>query len=361
MQAMICELCGGNDFAKQDGFFVCQHCGTKYSIEEAKKLFVEVTGNVKVDNKEKLNNYYTLARRARDNNNAPDAAKYYDLIRAENPDDWEASFFSVYYQAMQSRIMTVKAYTDMLINATVTSTSIAAVKLDQSQAISAINLMLLYVNVFSESVFETCEKGYNDSWPNVSSEYTEAHITRIYNLYTKLVYLGNGCYNAFRDKPALQKLCIIPYKEAIKIGSNFDIVWKKRNPNVSQYEVLKEVFDSIPKVKEFEPSYVAPYFPSTQQTNNTGSKGGCYVATAVYGSYDCPEVWTLRRFRDEMLAETWYGRAFIRIYYALSPTLVKWFGKKIWFKNLWKPTLDKMVLKFNKAGLKDTPYQDKQW
>src|SRR5699024_12626084 len=24
------------------------------------------------------------------------------------------------------------------------------------------------------------------------------------------------------------------------------------------------------------------------------SSGGCYVATAVYGSYDCPEVWTLR-------------------------------------------------------------------
>ena len=40
---------------------------------------------------------------------------------------------------------------------------------------------------------------------------------------------------------------------------------------------------------------------------------GCYVATAVYGSYDCPQVWTLRRFRDNALAKTWYGRACIRI------------------------------------------------
>lgn len=39
-----------------------------------------------------------------------------------------------------------------------------------------------------------------------------------------------------------------------------------------------------------------------------GAKRGCYVATAVYGSYDCPEVWTLRRFRDERLAQTWNGR-----------------------------------------------------
>ena len=40
--------------------------------------------------------------------------------------------------------------------------------------------------------------------------------------------------------------------------------------------------------------------------NNGNSSGGCYVATAVYGSYDCPQVWTLRRYRDDTLAETWY-------------------------------------------------------
>ena len=30
-------------------------------------------------------------------------------------------------------------------------------------------------------------------------------------------------------------------------------------------------------------------------------KQGCYVATCVYGSYDCPQVWTLRRYRDDVL------------------------------------------------------------
>ncbi|NLX93020.1 MAG: hypothetical protein GXZ02_03995, partial [Clostridiales bacterium] len=47
------------------------------------------------------------------------------------------------------------------------------------------------------------------------------------------------------------------------------------------------------------------------QISNIQGTGGCYVATAVYGSYDCPQVWTLRRYRDYTLAETWYGRAFI--------------------------------------------------
>lgn len=102
-------------------------------------------------------------------------------------------------------------------------------------------------------------------------------------------------------------------------------------------------------------------FPATQnytaQNSSTqnNSSGGCYIATSVYGSYDCPQVWTLRRFRDFTLAETWYGRAFIRTYYAISPTLVKWFGHTEWFKRMWKGKLDRMVANLNAEGVEDTP------
>ena len=96
-------------------------------------------------------------------------------------------------------------------------------------------------------------------------------------------------------------------------------------------------------------------FKNEQQSRN----GGCYVATAVYGSYDCPEVWTLRRFRDNMLDRTWYGRAFIRAYYAVSPTLVRWFGTTGWFRSLFKAPLDRFVRKLRQRGVQDTPYQDK--
>ena len=93
----------------------------------------------------------------------------------------------------------------------------------------------------------------------------------------------------------------------------------------------------------------------------TGNGGGCYIATAVYHSYDCPQVWTLRRYRDYTLAETWYGRAFIRIYYAISPTLVKWFGHTDWFKKMWKGKLDRMVANLKAGGVEDTPYEDRKW
>lgn len=98
---------------------------------------------------------------------------------------------------------------------------------------------------------------------------------------------------------------------------------------------------------------------SSRATSTSGKSGGCYVATCVYGSYDCPSVWTLRRFRDYSLATTWYGRAFIRTYYFISPTMVKWFGKTKWFKKLFKKPLDKMVSRLNNKGFKNTPYCEK--
>lgn len=88
---------------------------------------------------------------------------------------------------------------------------------------------------------------------------------------------------------------------------------------------------------------------------------GCYIATAVYGSYDCPPVWTLRRYRDNILASTWYGRIFIHTYYIISPTMVKWFGHKTWFKNMLKPKLDRIVKNLNDLGIENTPYKDINW
>lgn len=87
-------------------------------------------------------------------------------------------------------------------------------------------------------------------------------------------------------------------------------------------------------------------------------KNGCYIATSVYGSYDCSQVWTLRRYRDCVLYTTWYGRMFVRLYYAISPTLVKLLGNTKWFKTLWKRKLDRMVKKLENQGFENTPYQD---
>jgi len=87
-------------------------------------------------------------------------------------------------------------------------------------------------------------------------------------------------------------------------------------------------------------------------------ENGCYIATCVYGSYDCSEVWTLRRYRDSKLSTSWFGRQFIRIYYRVSPKIVKLFGNKKSFNNFCKPVLNKFVRILQNSGIDNSPYSD---
>ena len=44
-----------------------------------------------------------------------------------------------------------------------------------------------------------------------------------------------------------------------------------------------------------------------------------------------------------------------------SPTLVRWFGDKLWFKKICKKRLDKMVDSLQKKGVESTKYNDIEW
>ncbi len=67
MRPLTCEMCGSNNVIKQEGLFVCQICGTKYSIDEARKMMIEgsvdVSGStVKIDHSKTVDNYITIAQ-----------------------------------------------------------------------------------------------------------------------------------------------------------------------------------------------------------------------------------------------------------------------------------------------------------
>jgi hypothetical protein len=48
----------------------------------------------------------------------------------------------------------------------------------------------------------------------------------------------------------------------------------------------------------------------------------CFIATAVYGE-DAVQTTILRNFRDRFLMESSAGRAFVKLYYAVSPWVVR--------------------------------------
>lgn len=155
----------------------------------------------------------------------------------------------------------------------------------------------------------------------------------------------------------VEKECILKIENYISTNQKISAIKYVREISGLGLAEAKTWVDNYKDYNLEEPQKINSTSVSAQQTT---SKEGCYIATSVYGSYDCPEVWTLRRYRDNTLAKTWYGRSFIKMYYAVSPTLVKWFGDTDWFKKVWKVKLDRTVASLQADGVEATPYKDKK-
>jgi len=73
-------------------------------------------------------------------------------------------------------------------------------------------------------------------------------------------------------------------------------------------------------------------------------KNGCYIATAVYDSYDAPQVLVFRRFRDDVLKKSATGRLFIKCYYRVSPPLARRLKHMRRLNSAIRRILDKIVI-----------------
>ncbi|PKB72090.1 MAG: hypothetical protein BZY87_01775 [SAR202 cluster bacterium Io17-Chloro-G6] len=58
-----------------------------------------------------------------------------------------------------------------------------------------------------------------------------------------------------------------------------------------------------------------------QGTSQQAERSGCFIATAVYGDANHPDVVLLREFRDRILSASTVGKVFTRCYYLISPSL----------------------------------------
>ncbi|GAM11412.1 hypothetical protein OR1_03728 [Geobacter sp. OR-1] len=61
-----------------------------------------------------------------------------------------------------------------------------------------------------------------------------------------------------------------------------------------------------------------------------GGGGGCFIATAAYGSYLHPKVMVLRKFRDRWLMTNPVGRMLVRCYYRVSPAMAEVVARHKW-------------------------------
>ncbi len=88
MKKMQCEVCGSTSIKKvTDTTFECQSCGVQYSKEEAQKLLVEITGTVKIDHSNEIENALKRAAQFEQEGDFKKAEQYYQKVLDLEPEN----------------------------------------------------------------------------------------------------------------------------------------------------------------------------------------------------------------------------------------------------------------------------------
>ncbi len=347
MQQITCEICGSNDIVKENDMYVCQSCGTKYSSQEAKRMYqdtVEVTGKVEVDQSSEIENLETLLNRSIKNKQWKDVALYSIDILKKDPHNWKATFFKELGEAYSGFYGNFKAYEDMI---PATNTAIELLEEDGCTNLDEIkDFMAKHILNLTSALYDVAFEHHSD---NLDA------LVRFWDSLVLIIKLQEFCIDlVYEDDVNEVYENIVYFASQLEVRRKFYIYddYEYESPNYSTTEYAKRTKEEYTKKiqdtdQDYEPAEV---------------KGeGCYIATAVYGSYDCQEVWTLRRFRDETLYRHVLGRIFIRAYYSISPHIVKYFGKTRTFNKIFKKPLDVLVNRLQESHVRSDYYVDDRY
>ncbi len=373
----ICPQCGGKlKVDKSQEAAICEHCGTPFIVEKAINNYnttinnnYNFAGANVVVQQGNVDNWIKLAESAINEKNYNEAKNYYLKVLEIDGNNSRALFGKTICFLVSTPIVApnprinvnevCNSITEYLtnndndefrvfaLNACVEAyNSIITKDIDLLfsclDPITTSNLMAEVVKVAPFMV--SCERFMERNHLNSNPKYVEIYK----NVLDRIM--------------ATASMMVRPWNNSS--GGQTRILDEERRYLLKAHEVAKNAMMSV------DPAYVqnssaakisdVERLPnSTYNTIQYNQRRGCYIATCVYGSYDCPNVWVLRRFRDYTLSKTWFGRLFIKIYYSTSPTIVKIFGDTKYFRDFCKQILDKIVIKLEENGVENTPYMDK--
>lgn len=360
--AAKCPNCGANievDMNTKAG--ICKYCGTAFVTQEAIVNFNTsiinnniITNNIKAENVNiiagKEEHYMKLAEDSLQCSDWDGVASNTTKALEINPENIRACLLQGIALGYSSTISVNSA--DLKVNKVFgaykkyfISNNIQLTK-DQVE-----DYLLMLLNLVN-SIFKGASSAYDAGWMNSDSA---KMLWASYKDCCTLVELSIKIaekYNIDKEN----------YAEILKINSTIlkGILEKRSyNPTGATLDIRKLV---VPEWEEYNKKYIANCEKIKKidpiYSPDNAKQGGCYIATCVYGSYDCSPVWVLRRYRDNRLAKTWCGRSFIKFYYWISPKMVRLFGDRKWFKNIFKRPLDRKVKNLLAKGYLDTPYYD---
>ena len=257
MKALKCEMCGSNDVVKQEDLFVCQNCGTKYSVEAARKMMiegtVEVKGSVKIDDSVELENLFNLARRYKNADDQENALKYYEMVLIKDPNSWEANFYVVYFRSVLIPVMDYYKLNNPVANCLDLTFSLIQERETDNEIIQQI-----ISELYTRCTYMATKLSHKN---RVENAIAGAEI---------LYCFGTVLEDKFGAR--YKEYIVNSWKYGIQIHNNpylasiDDDVQTKNGTSFllrKNYEEQKKIMDSYAeKIKKYDPSYVFPGFNS---------------------------------------------------------------------------------------------------
>ena len=176
----------------------------------------------------------------------------------------------------------------------------------------------------------------------------DGNVDKADGLCKEILAIEPECYQAWWYR----YLCA----SAVSAYYGYEDQFGRRDPH-SQAQVRENNLRFADRAIQYAPEAIkSQYIQQSQQDRNyinnvrngnmdqkTNGKSGCYIATAVYGSYSAPQVYTLRKFRDRVLLNSIPGRLFVRCYYRFGPWYIRRFGNLKRVNGWIRAILDRIV------------------
>lgn len=90
------------------------------------------------------------------------------------------------------------------------------------------------------------------------------------------------------------------------------------------------------------------YYTSNHKWTTHSSGGGCFIATAAYGTPLDPQIDILRAWRDTTLKNCAAGRLFIKVYYKISPPIADFIRPRNYLRKAFRVVIE-LIIKRIKA------------
>ena len=279
MKAIKCELCGSNDLKKIDGEYICQYCKTKYTLEEAKKLMVELAGPVKIDTTDQQNNLEKLADRAYEDKLYDQALGYYNRLLELDSDNYKY-IYKKGFCAAYDKINDV-AKVDEAIKGCKNAIKVIEENNIQVEKEELYKIADELDNISVDFYTNKGKRTENLSWDELELliECEEYALYIIEHYLDKTEENESGLYKAVLKNLVLfyAGICKSRYEKTPN-GKTKTIYYSKNRD-----EIIQKYDECVAKIKEIESNYYPPYI-ARKTHNSTNNK----IFLWIVGWIICP-------------------------------------------------------------------------